>query len=80
MEEMRRAEACSRSCDLFIVIGSSLVVYPAAGMPMIAKEAGAKLIIINYTDTDMDSQADLVIHAKAGEVMTAIVESVKAGT
>lgn len=77
LEEMRRAEACSRSCDLFIVIGSSLMVYPAAGMPLIAKESGAELFIINFTATDMDGQADLVIHGKAGEVMSAVLAEVK---
>ena len=77
VDEMRRAEICSRECDLFIVIGSSLLVYPAASMPIIAKQAGSKLVIINYTPTDMDSQADIVIHDKAGPVMKAILDKVK---
>ncbi|MFC1859909.1 NAD-dependent protein deacylase [Thermodesulfobacteriota bacterium] len=77
VEEMRRAEVLSRECDLFIVIGSSLVVYPAASMPLIAKDAGAKLVIINYTATDMDSKADIVIHDKAGKVMQTLLEKVK---
>ena len=77
VDEMRRAEALSRECDLFIVIGSSLVVYPAASMPLIAKDAGARLVIINYTATDMDSRADIVIHDKAGKVMQALLEKVK---
>jgi NAD-dependent deacetylase len=77
VEEMRRAEICSRECDLFIVIGSSLLVYPAASMPIIAKQAGAKLVIINYTPTDMDTHADIVIHDKAGTVMEAILDRVK---
>ena len=75
--EMRRAEQCSRECDLFIVVGSSLVVYPAASMPLIAKRAGACLVIINYTPTDMDAIADAVIHNKAGAVMEAILEKVR---
>jgi NAD-dependent deacetylase len=65
------------ACDLFIVIGSSLVVYPAASMPIIAKQAGAKLVIINFTPTNMDSQADVVIHEKAGPVMEAVMEKVR---
>ena len=77
VDEMRRAEICSRECGLFIVIGSSLLVYPAASMPIIAKQAGSKLVIINYTPTDMDSQADIVIHDKAGPVMKAILDKVK---
>ena len=77
VDEMRRAEICSRECGLFIVIGSSLLVYPAASMPIIAKQAGSRLVIINYTPTDMDSQADIVIHDKAGPVMKAILDKVK---
>lgn len=77
LNEMLRAEQCSKECDLFIVIGSSLLVYPAASMPIIAKQAGARLVIINYTPTDMDSQADITIHEKAGSVMKAMLEKVK---
>nr|HID60192.1 NAD-dependent deacylase [Desulfobacterales bacterium] len=76
-KEMYEAEKASRECDLFIVIGSSLVVYPAAQLPIIAKRSGAKLIIVNFTPTDQDSMADLVLHGKAGEVMSAILEKVR---
>lgn len=75
-DKMQQAEQCSRACDLFIVIGSSLVVYPAASMPLIAKHAGAKIVIINYTPTEMDHQADVLIHAKAGAVMESILQKV----
>ena len=57
-------------CDLFITIGTSLVVYPAAGFPKLAKEIGAKLIIINNEPTDYDHIADLVIHQQIGEVFS----------
>jgi NAD-dependent deacetylase len=67
----------SRAADLFIVIGSTLVVYPAAYMPIYAVRSGAKLVIINLGDTPMDSQATILINAKAGDTMTAIVEKVK---
>lgn len=67
----------SRNCDLFIVIGSTLVVYPAAYMPMYAVESGAKLVIINLSPTPMDSQATALITSKAGEAMTRIVDGVK---
>jgi NAD-dependent deacetylase len=67
----------SRHCDLFIVIGSTLVVYPAAYMPMYAVESGAKLVIINLSPTPMDSNAAVLITAKAGEAMGRIVEKVK---
>jgi NAD-dependent deacetylase len=67
----------SRNCDLFIVIGSTLIVYPAAYMPMYAFEAGAKLVIINLSATPMDSKATVHIKSKAGEAMSIIVERVK---
>ena len=61
-EEMQRAQLESLKADLFIVVGSSLVVYPAASLPLLAKENGAKLIIINNEKTDFDNLADLVIN------------------
>jgi len=69
-------EATFRSshCDLFIVIGSSLVVYPAAYMPVYAIEAGARLVIINLGPTPMDHQADVLIQARAGETMSEIIQ------
>jgi NAD-dependent deacetylase len=73
LEAMRRAEVASRDCDLFIVLGSSLVVYPAAALPMVAKSNGAALAIINREPTDMDGRADVVIHAEIGAVLREIV-------
>ena len=72
--ETREAEVRSRDCDLCIVIGSSLVVYPAAYMPLYAQESGAKLVIINIQPTEFDHLADVVIHEKAGPVMERIVQ------
>ncbi|HJX13683.1 MAG TPA: Sir2 family NAD-dependent protein deacetylase [Dehalococcoidales bacterium] len=72
-EAGRRAMAS----DLFIVIGSTLVVYPAAFMPLYAVEAGAGLIIVNLSATPMDDRAAVVIRAKAGEAMSAVVAGVK---
>ncbi|MDZ4184239.1 MAG: NAD-dependent deacylase [Desulfuromonadales bacterium] len=66
----------ARSCDLFLVIGSSLVVYPAAYLPLYAKESGACLVIINRDDTPYDHLADLVINGGAGEVMSGIIGEV----
>lgn len=66
---MNRAHAESASCDLFLTLGSSLVVYPAAGFPLIAKENGAKLVIINNQQTDHDQSADLVINEEIGRVL-----------
>jgi NAD-dependent deacetylase len=68
-DEMQRATALSRSCDLFIAIGSSLVVWPAAGFPLMAKRAGARLAIINREPTEQDDIADLVIHHDIGETL-----------
>ncbi len=75
-------EATQRSynCDLCIVIGSSLVVYPAAYMPIYAVESGAKLVIINISPTPMDQQATVLIRAKAGETMPGIIKRVAVKT
>jgi len=68
-EPMRRAERETLACDLFLVLGSSLTVYPAAAFPEMARQNGARLIIVNQQATEMDSAADLVIHAGIGETM-----------
>jgi len=68
-EEMLRAEAATLDCDLFLAIGSSLVVYPAAGFPLIAKRNGARLAIINRERTELDPYADLVVSEDIGAVM-----------
>jgi NAD-dependent deacetylase len=73
VEAMRRAEAASRESDLFIVLGSSLLVHPAAALPMIAKSNGAALAIVNREPTAMDGSADVVIHAEIGAVLRKIV-------
>jgi NAD-dependent deacetylase len=67
--EMERATELARQCDLFIVVGSSLVVWPAAGFPLLAKKQGAKLVIINREPTDHDDIADLVIRHDIGETL-----------
>ena len=70
----------SSNCNLFIVIGSTLVVYPAAYMPTYAVSSGAKLVILNLSSTPMDQEATVVIRAKAGETMPKILQRVKEGT
>ena len=67
----------SQKADLFIVIGSTLIVYPAADMPIYALESGAKLVIINLSPTPMDNQATVLIKAKAGEVMSKVIQRVR---
>jgi NAD-dependent protein deacetylase/lipoamidase len=66
---MKRAEEETLACDLFIVLGSSLVVYPAAGFPQLAKENGARLVIVNREETGLDRLADLVLHTPIGDTM-----------
>jgi NAD-dependent deacetylase len=70
---MRRAEALTRACDLFLVIGSSLVVWPAAGFPLTAKRNGARLAIVNRDGTEFDEMADLVVHEDIGTVLAPFV-------
>ena len=66
---MRRAAEWTMSCDLFLAVGSSLQVYPAAGFPQLAKKAGARLIIVNRDETALDGIADLVIRGEIGAIL-----------
>jgi NAD-dependent deacetylase len=68
-DAMRRAEKLALSCDLFVAIGSSLLVWPAAGFPLMAKRNAARLIIINREPTEFDELADLVVHQDIGTVL-----------
>ena len=70
---MEKAEQLTRDCDLFVSIGSSLVVWPAAGFPLMAKRNGARLIIINREPTDFDDIADLVVREDIGTVFAPFV-------
>jgi NAD-dependent deacetylase len=67
---LNEATLAAHLCDLFIVLGSSLVVYPAAQLPMVAKENDAVLAIINIDPTPLDDVADLVIHDNAANVLS----------
>ncbi|WP_048086310.1 NAD-dependent protein deacetylase [Archaeoglobus veneficus] len=73
-EAMRKAVEHASLCDVFIVVGSSLVVYPAAYLPFMAKDAGARLILINAEPTHVDEHFDHVVHGKAGEVLPEVVK------
>lgn len=81
MPERETQEAYHRSSlsDLFVVIGSSLVVQPAASMPLVAKRNGARLVIVNRDPTPYDHMADRVIHGEAGVAMTGIMKKVRDG-
>ena len=70
---MRRAERLTSACDLFVAIGSSLVVWPAAGFPLMAKRNGARLVILNRDPTDFDDVADLVIRADIGATLAPFI-------
>ncbi len=65
-DDLNRAERLARQCDLMIVAGSTLKVQPAASFPMVAKESGAKLVIITLSETPLDQYADQVINEKLG--------------
>ena len=74
INEVRAAEEETLACDLFIAIGSSLVVYPAAGFPAQAKQNGAKLVILNRDPTSLDRAADLVLNKEIGPTLSAAVD------
>lgn len=72
------AEERSRAAGCFLVVGSSLAVYPAAYMPSHAKDAGARLVVVNLTPTRLDHVADGVLNGPAGSILAGIVERVEA--
>lgn len=75
---MHEAERRAGAADLFVVLGSSLGVYPAAYVPIHARRAGATLAIVNLERTPLDREADLVIRARAGQVMAEVLDAVRA--
>jgi NAD-dependent deacetylase len=77
-ETLREAIRRAQNCDLFIVIGSTLLIYPAAYVPTYATEAGARLAIVNLTPTPFDHYAEVVIRGKAGEIMSEVIEKIRA--
>jgi NAD-dependent deacetylase len=74
-DAMARAEQLSKHCDLFLAVGSSLVVWPAAGFPLMAKRNGAALVIVNREPTEFDELADLVVRADIGDVLAPFIAS-----
>ncbi|MFX1521157.1 MAG: NAD-dependent deacetylase [Promethearchaeota archaeon] len=76
-KEMIESEKQSRKCDVMFVVGSSLSVYPAAEFPIIAKRAGATLIIVNVGETQLDGLADVRIEAKSGEFLPRVIAQIK---
>jgi NAD-dependent deacetylase len=70
---MRRAEELALDCDLFLAVGSSLVVWPAAGFPLMAKRNGARLVIVNGEVTEFDEIADLVVREDIGTALAPLI-------
>ena len=79
MPALREAQALAMAADLVLIVGSSLQVYPAAGIPRLAREHGAELCIVNAEPTPFDAVASAVIHGKAGEVLPEIVRRMGTG-
>jgi NAD-dependent deacetylase len=73
-EDLMRAQLAAETCDLLLAVGSTLSVYPAAGMVPIAKESGAALIIVNAEPTPFDSIADAVLRGSISELLPALVQ------
>ena len=73
------AERMTAACDAFVAVGSTLVVQPAAGLPVQAKRLGARLLIVNREPTPLDGVADAVLHGEAGTLLPALVERALAG-
>ena len=77
VKEVEKAAELSRTCDFFMVVGSTLLVQPAALMPDYAKQSGAFLAIVNLSETPYDGMCDALIRGKAGEMLAEIVVEVK---
>ncbi|MBT8358276.1 MAG: sigma factor regulator FecR, partial [Deltaproteobacteria bacterium] len=78
-DKVERAVSLSKNSNFFMVVGSTLVVQPAAHMPVYAKNSGAFLAIINLSETPCDGICDVLISGKAGEVLKKITNEIKAG-
>jgi NAD-dependent deacetylase len=70
---LKAAQAATLACDLFLAIGSSLVVYPAAALPVLAGRNGARLVILNGEATPLDAAADIVLRGDIGSILSAAV-------
>ena len=75
--QFQNAKKAARNCDFMLVVGSSLEVAPASDIPALAKQCGAKVVIVNLEPTVMDNMADMVIHGDAAEILPAIVHSLE---
>jgi NAD-dependent deacetylase len=73
MDDLRRAERAAQSCDLLFAIGSTLAVYPIAGVVPIAKQCGGRIVIVNAQPTEMDVVADAVLRGSISEILPRLV-------
>jgi NAD-dependent deacetylase len=78
-EALDKAVAASSACDVMLIVGSSLVVNPAARLPRIARDRGASLIILNRTDTALDALADVHILGEAGPTLSDLIGRLDSG-
>jgi NAD-dependent deacetylase len=76
---MARAAELARAADVFLVLGSSLVVFPAASLPLLARDSGARLVIVNREPTKLDDMADLVVRGEIGEVIDRVMPRLNNG-
>ena len=74
VDAVNEAVALARAADVMLVVGSSLVVYPAAEIPLIAVRSGARMIVVNAEPTPFDGSAEIVIHGRSGEVLPEIAQ------
>jgi NAD-dependent deacetylase len=72
-EDLRRAELAARTCDLMLAVGTKLSVYPIAGVVPVAKDSGARVVILNSESTEMDGLADVLLRGSISEVLPRLV-------
>jgi NAD-dependent deacetylase len=75
MEDLERAERAARDCDLLLAIGTTLAVYPIAGVVPIARSAGARVVIVNAEATEMDDLAHAVLRGSISDLLPRLVAS-----
>jgi NAD-dependent deacetylase len=73
-EDLRRAELAARRCDVMLAVGTKLSVWPVAGVVPVAKEAGARVVIVNAQPTEMDNLADVILRGAIGEILPRLVD------
>jgi NAD-dependent deacetylase len=78
-DDLRRAERAAHGCDLMLAVGTTLSVYPIAGVVPVAKDAGARVVIVNAEPTAMDDLADAVLRGSIGEILPAIIRPASGG-